>query len=252
MGLLQAIWSDIQALALPALFNIYFAAASLPIGFGIAILLALGKNAKRPVVSRLCSAYIYAFRGSPLFIQFFMFYSIMLALNPVWWRPMGIAWLVMSPLFIGPLALVMNTAAYTAEIFYGALRTVPKGELEAARAFGMSRGQVFRAITWPNMIRVAWPAYTNEVTFLFHATALVYFTLPVIGNQKDIMNKASELFERDFNVFLHFSVAALYFLVITMAIFFVFGLVYERMMRHMPGERRAPRPRLRFGPRYIR
>ncbi|WP_404402547.1 ABC transporter permease [Pelagibacterium halotolerans] len=252
MGLLEAVWTDIQLLAYPALFNIYFAASSLPIGFGLAVLLALGKNSKNPIVSRLSSAYIYAFRGSPLFIQFFMFYSIMLALNPIWWRPMGIAWFAMSPLFIGPLALVMNTTAYTAEIFYGALRTVPKGELEAARAFGMSRVQVFRTVTWPNMIRLAWPAYTNEVTFLFHATALVYFTLPVIGNQKDIMNKATELFERDFNVFLHFSVAGLYFLVITMAIFFVFGLVYERMMRHMPKEQYAGRPRLRFGPKYFR
>ena len=57
------------------------------------------------------------------------------------------------------------------------------------------------------MIRLAWPAYTNEIVFLFHATALVYFTLPVINEQKDLMNKAGELFERDYNVFLHFSVA---------------------------------------------
>lgn len=252
MPLLHAIWSDIQALAFPALFNIYFAATSLPIGFVIAVFLALGKNGKNPIVSRLCSAYIYAFRGSPLFIQFFMFYSIMLALNSVWWRPMGVSWLAMNPLFIGPLALVMNTAAYTAEIFYGALRTVPKGEIEAARAFGMSRAQVFRTVTWPNMIRLAWPAYTNEVTFLFHATALVYFTLPVIGNQKDIMNKARELAERDFNILLHFSIAGLYFLVITMVIFFVFGRVYEHLMRHMPQEPHRQKPRLRFGPKYIR
>src|SRR5690554_1129179 len=112
MAFIETLLNEAVQYAVPALFNIYFAAASLPIGFGLAILLALGKNSKNPVVSRLCSAYIYAFRGSPLFIQFFMFYSIMLALNPVWWRPMGISWFVMSPLFIGPLALVMNTTAY--------------------------------------------------------------------------------------------------------------------------------------------
>ena len=60
--------------------------------------------------------------------------------------------------------------------------------------------------------RIAWPAYTNEVVFLFHATALIYFTLPVIGDQKDLMNMAGDLYERDYNVFLHFGVAALYFL----------------------------------------
>ena len=77
---------------------------------------------------------------------------------------------------------------------------------------------------WPHLIRIAWPAYTNEVVFLFHATALVYFTLPVIDQQKDLMNKAGELFERDYNAFLHFSVAALYFLAISICIFVVFGL----------------------------
>lgn len=250
MGVLEIFWTEITTFARPALFNIYFALASLPVGFVLALLVALGKNAKNPIVSHLCAGFIYAFRGSPLFIQFFMFYSIMLALNPVWWRPMELSWLMMNPLFIGPFVLVLNTTAYTGEILYGALRTVPRGEVEAARAFGMSPFQVFRTVTWPNMIRIAWPAYTNEAVFLFHATALVYFTLPVIGDQKDIMNKARELFERDYNAVLHFSVAALWFLAITLVIFLVFGRIHERLMRHMNIE--APRSKLRFGPKYLR
>ena len=238
--------------ARPALYNIYFALASLPIGFGLALLVALGKNSKNPIIRGFCTTYVYAFRGSPIFIQLFMFYSIMLALNPVFWRPWGINWLMMNPLFIGPLALIMNTTAYTAEILYGALRTVPRGELEAARAYGMSPMQVFRTVTWPNMIRIAWPAYTNEAVFLFHATALIYLTLPVIDGQRDIMNTAQNLFERDFNAFLHFPMAALWFLGISLVIFFVFGKAYERMMRHMPPQNPSSRPRLRFGPKYIR
>jgi polar amino acid transport system permease protein len=126
------------------------------------------------------------------------------------------------------------------------LQTVPRGEVEAARAYGMSRSQQFRAVIWPHLIRIAWPAYTNEVVFLFHATALVYFTLPVIDDQKDLMNRASELFQRDYNAFLHFSVAALYYLVISMAIFFVFGLIYRRLVRHLPAA-----PRMRFMPRWL-
>jgi len=251
MEWLAPFWTDIRLLAVPALFNIYFAAVSLPIGFVLALLLALARNGRTPVLSRLASLYIYAFRGSPLFIQLFMFYSIMLALNPVWWRPLGISGVMMHPLFIAPLALVMNTTAYTAEIFYGALRTVPKGELEAARAFGMNRWQVFRAVTWPNTIRIAWPAYTNEVVFLFHATALVYFSLPVIGNQRDLMSEATRLVQRDFNAFLHYPAAALYFLAISLVVFLVFGRIYARMVRHL-APRRQDRPRLRFRPNYIR
>ncbi|ODT25787.1 MAG: histidine ABC transporter permease, partial [Kaistia sp. SCN 65-12] len=180
-----------------------------------------------------------AFRGSPFFIQLFMFYSLALAFNLSLWKPWGIDWLVLNPLVLGPVILTLNTTAYTAEIFYGALMTVPRGEVEAARAYGMSGLQQFRSVTWPHLIRIAWPAYTNEVVFLFHATALIYFTLPVIGDQKDLMNLAGELFERDYNAVLHFSVAALYFLAISLAIFFVFGIVYRRLTRHLPGAARV-------------
>ncbi|HLV83809.1 MULTISPECIES: ABC transporter permease [Devosia] len=236
------------ALFAPAIvFNIYFAVASIPLGFVAAVFLALGKDSANPLISRLSRGFIYAFRGSPLFIQFFMIYSLTLSFNISLWKPLGLSWFVLHPLFIGPLVLTLNTAAYTAEIFYGALRAVPRGEVEAARAYGMSRRQQFRQVVWPNLIRLAWPAYTNEVVFLFHATAIVYFALPVIGLQKDVMITAKELFERDYNAFLHFSVAALYFLAVSLVIFFLFGLVYKRLMRHMPAA-----PRMRFMPKWIR
>ena len=244
----NAIIRDIVILAKPALFNIYFALMSIPLGFPFAIALAFGKNSRYSLISNLCRGYIYAFRGSPLFIQFFMFYSIALSMNMQYWKPWGIDHIVMHPLFLGPFVLILNTSAYSAEIFYGALRTVPRGEVDAALGVGMNRRQVFRSVTWPNMIRLAWPAYTNEVVFLFHATALVYFTLPVINEQKDLMNKAGELFERDYNIFLHFSVAALYFLVISIAIFYVAGLIYRHLNRHHKPERR----KLAIKPNYMR
>lgn len=234
MNLLDAVFRDMVLDARPALFNLYFAAAAIPVGFVFAILVALGKNSRNPVINRLARIYIYFFRGSPFFIQLFAFYSLALAFNVSVWKPLGWDWLVLHPLFLGPAILALNTTAYTAEIFYGALITVPKGELEAARAYGLAPRQRFWKITWPNLIRLAWPAYTNEVVFLFQATALIYFTLPVIGDQRDLMNMAGDLFQKDYDVFLHFGVAAGYFLVISLAIFFVFGLIYRRLMRHMP------------------
>lgn len=245
----SAVVQDIITLAKPAGFNLYFALISIPIGFPFAVLLALGKNSKNRIISIFSKAYIYAFRGSPLFIQFFMFYSLMLSFNRSVWKPMGIDDIVLHPLFLGPLVLVLNTSAYAAEIFYGAMRTVPKGQVEAARAIGMNSWQEFWSVTWPNTIRLAWPSYTNEVVFLFHATTLVYFTLPVINDQKDLMNKAGELFEKDYNLFLHFSVAAMYFVAISMIIFFVFGLVQKYLSRHV---RKEERQKFRFKPNYIR
>jgi len=241
--------NELTIFAPAALFNIYFAAASIPIGFVLAVVFALAKASPNPWISRLARGYIYAFRGSPLFIQFFMFYSLALSLNISVWKPWGISGWVLHPLFIGPLVLILNTTAYTAEIFYGALRAVPRGEIEAARAYGMSRRQQFRSVTWPNLIRLAWPAYTNEVVFLFHATAVVYLALPVVGAQQDLMATAKGLFERDYNAFLHFPVAALYFLAVSLVVFFLFGLVYKHLMRHMPAPQR---PRMRYAPKWMR
>ncbi|MFZ1385912.1 MAG: ABC transporter permease subunit [Thiolinea sp.] len=238
---------DLVILFNPALYNIYFLVAAIPFGFVFAIFLALGKGSKNKLLSFLSRAYIYAFRGSPLFIQFFMFYSMSLALNPILWKPIGLNWLMLSPLFIGPFVLVLNTAAYSAEIFYGALQSVPKGEIEAARAVGMSKKQEFRTAIWPNMLRLAWPAYTNEVVFLFHSTTLVYFTMPVINAQQDLMNKAGELFEKDYNLFLHFSAAAFYFLVISMLIFYICNLIYKRLTKHLNVD-----VKLKIKPNYMR
>lgn len=246
MDFLTPILADIRLMAVPALFNLYFALAAIPLGFVLAIFMALGKASRNRIVAGFCRGYVYAFRGSPFFIQLFMLYSLALSFNLTAWKPLGIDWLVLSPLFLGPAILTLNTTAYTAEILYGALNTVPKGEIEAARAYGMTPFQQFRSVTWPHLIRIAWPAYTNEVVFLFHATALIYFTLPVIDSQKDLMNMAGELFERDYNAVLHYSVAALYFLCISLVIFFVFGLVYRHLMRHMPQA-----PRIRFAPRWM-
>lgn len=245
----SAFINDVRILATPALFNIYFAAVAIPLGFPFAIMLALMKNSSSRLVSGVARTYIYAFRGSPLFIQFFMFYSLMLAFNLNYWKPMGIDHIVMHPLFIGPLVLVLNSSAYAAEVFYGALRAVPHQELEAAKAMGMNRLQSFRTVVWPNMIRLSWPAYTNEIIFTFHATAIVYFTLPVINEQKDLMNKAGELFEQDYNVFLHFSVAGLYFLVISLVIFFVAGLVHKRLNRHLV---QTMHQKMSFRPNFMR
>jgi His/Glu/Gln/Arg/opine family amino acid ABC transporter permease subunit len=246
--MIAVLFEEIAALAPSVLYNLYFAFAALPLGFVLAIGLAFGKGSRNPLINRLSRGYIYCFRGSPLFIQFFMFYSLALSFNLSLWRPLGIDWFVLHPLFIGPFVLTLNTTAYTAEIFHGALRAVPRGEMEAARAYGMSRWQQFRSVTWPHMIRLAWPAYTNEVVFLFHATAIVYFALPVIANQKDLMTSATERFERDFNAYLHFSVAALIFLFCSLVLFVVFGFVYRRLTRHMA----SSVPALRYAPKWMR
>ena len=77
----------------------------------------------------------------------------------------------------------------------------------------------------------------------------MYFTLPVINEQKDLMNKAGELFEKDYNVFLHFTVAGAYFLAISLLIFVVAGWVQKKLNRHLVPEKRQA---LSLKPNYLR
>ena len=146
--------------------------------------------------------------------------------------------------------LFLNTSAYSAEIFYGALKAVPKGDLEAADAFGMSGLTRFRKVTWPTLLRLAWPSYTNEAIFLFHATALVFFSgFPAWRQKGDALYYASYFAEKTFNPFIPYPIAAIYFIAFTLIIVILFESVNRRLNRHLEPDQR---PRFSYRPQLIR
>ncbi len=221
------------------IWNVYFGIIALVTGFVLATLLALGKASTNPFARKPAEWFIFVFRGSPLFIQFFFAYFLFLSLKQVapWAEPLSSAW-------AGALVvLFLNTAAYSGEIFYGALGTVPKGDQEAAEAYGITGWTKFRRITWPTMLRLAWPAYTNEAIFLFHATTLVFFTgFPARQQKGDALYYANYFADKTFNPFVPYPILALYFIALTLVIIGVMGAVNRRLNRHLP---QAPsRPRL--------
>ena len=137
------------------------------------------------------------------------------------------------------LVLFLNTAAYSAEIFYGALRAVPRGDVEAADAYGMSGWTRFRRVIWPTMLRLAWPAYTNEAIFLFHATTLVFFSsFPAWQQRGDALYYANYFADKTFNPFIPYPIVAGYFILLTLCIIGLFGLVNRRLNRHLPQDTR--------------
>lgn len=226
------------------LWNIYFGIVALLAGFFLANALAVAKNSGSAWVRKPAEWFIFVFRGSPLFIQFFFGYFLFLSLKKLVpaAAPFTDAWL-------GALVvLFFNTAAYSAEIFYGALRTVPKGESEAADAYGFSGWKKFRRIIWPTSMRLAWPAYTNEAIFLFHATTLVFFSgFPAWRQEGDALYYASYFAEKTFNPFIPYPILAGYFILLTLIVVGVFGLINKRLNRHLPQEhRRKIRLRLRL------
>ncbi|WP_424984752.1 ABC transporter permease [Microbulbifer sp. S227A] len=223
------------------IWNVYFGIMALTIGFFLATGLAVAKGAGSRWIRKPAEWFIFVFRGSPLFIQFFFAYFLFLSLKSSYpaFGAFTAAWL-------GALiVLFLNTAAYTGEIFYGALRSIPKGDTEAADAYGMTGWPRFKRIIWPTMLRLAWPAYTNEAIFLFHATTLVFFSgFPAWQQRGDALYYASYFADKTFNPFIPYPILAGYFILVTLIIVAVFGLIGKRLNRHLPAERR-PRPRFR-------
>ena len=137
------------------------------------------------------------------------------------------------------MVLVFNTSAYSAEIFYGALQSIPKGDVEAADAYGLSGWSRFRRVIWPTMMRLAWPAYTNEAIFLFHATTLVYISsFPALQQRGDALYYASYFADKTFNPFIPYPILAGYFILLTLVIISVYGLINRRLNRHLPSAQR--------------
>ena len=239
------------------LWNIYFGVLALLFGFFLSTAVGLAKSSSVWFIRKPAEWFIFIFRGSPLFIQFFLFYEAFVLLPKLGWDiNLGFAqitvetrWLTRA--WLGALiVLILNTSAYAGEIFYGALKSIPKGDIEAADAYGLSGWTRFRRVIWPTMLRLAWPAYTNEAIFMFHATTLVFFaSFPAWGQKGDALYYASYFADKTFNPFIPYPILAMYFIMLTMTVIFFYGMVNKRLNRHLPQEKRR---KLRIRPQVIR
>jgi len=235
------------------IWNVYFGAVALVTGFFFATGLAMAKAARSRWLRKPAEWFIFIFRGSPLFIQFFLAYEIFVMLPragiEVFGMTVATSW--MTKAWAGALfVLFLNTAAYSAEIFYGALQSVPKGDTEAADAYGMTGWVKFRRVLWPTMLRLAWPAYTNEAIFLFHATTLVYFSgFPAFQQKGDALYYAQYFADKTFNPFIPYPIVAGYFILLTLALILLFGAMNRRLNRHLAPNQR---PKLKLRPQLVR
>lgn len=170
--------------------------------------------------------FTYVIRGTPLLVQLFLIYY---GLAQFAWVRESIAWpWLSSAWFCACLAFAINTCAYTTEIIAGAIRTTPPGEVEAARAMGMSRSTLFRRILLPSAARRAIPAYGNEVILMLQGTSLasVVTLLDLTGVARDVNSRFFVPFEA-------FIAAALLYLAITLVLVGAFHLAERRWLAHL-------------------
>ncbi len=199
---------------------------SLIIGFVLAVPLAIMASSKNAWFRIPVKIFVYIFRGTPLLIQMFIIYYGLAQFD---WLRESILWVVFKEAYwCAIIAFALNTAAYTAEIFRGAIEQTPKGEIEAAQACGMSRWDQYRHVILPSALRRSIPMYGNEVIFMLHATVLAGVITLV-----DLFGAAKIINSRYYAPFESFISAGIFYLALTFTIVFIFKLAEGHFLKHL-------------------
>ncbi|MBR9875375.1 ABC transporter permease [Vibrio sp. J1-1] len=194
---------------------------SLIIGLCVSIPMAIARNSKNYALSMPSWAFIYFFRGTPLLVQLYLIYYGMDQFFPVKDTLWENAW------FCALVAFVLNTSAYTTEIIRGAINGLPKGEVEAAKAYGMSKFKTYRRIILPSALRRALPVYSNEVIFMLHGSAVAG-----IVTIMDLTGAARLVNSRYYAPFESFLTAGLFYMTLTFIILWFFKHAEKRLLAY--------------------
>lgn len=168
--------------------TLMLALSSLVIGFVLATVIAVMRLSKNRAAWALAYGYVYIFRSTPLLVQIFLIYYGTGQFR-LFFEGFGLWYFLREPWFCAILALTLNTGAYTSEIIRGGIQSVPWGQMEAARACGMSGFLLFRRIVFPVAMRQALPGYGNEIILMIKATSLAstITLLEITGEAKKII-----------------------------------------------------------------
>lgn len=165
MDTIQRMISWVPALLDGAKVTISLAVLTVIAGLIFSVFLALGKISKNIVLSKLCSAYIFFFRGTPLLMQLYFIYYGLPQISPIF--------TINSKFLAAFIAFTLNSAAYCAEIIRAAIQSIDKGQFEAAKSLGMGYWQTMRLIIIPQSFRRLVPPIGNELIMVLKDASLV-------------------------------------------------------------------------------
>lgn len=199
---------------------------SLVIGGALSMPMAIARAYRHPILNPIIFCYTYVFRGTPLLVQLYLIYYGLGQFEAVrssfLWPILREAW------WCALIAFTLNTAAYTTEIFRGSIEAVPWGEVEAAKASGMSPWKRTTRIVLPNALRRALPAYSNEVIFMIHSS-VVASTVTVI----DILGAGRTINAKYYVAYEGFISAALIYLALVFVVSRGFKLWERKWLVHL-------------------
>lgn len=206
--------------------TIELVAASVVLGFFIALPMALMRVSDDPWLRYPAYGFIFFFRGTPLLVQMFFIYYGLAQLEIV---RMSFLWPVFKEAYwCALIAFTLNTGAYSAEILRGAIQAVPAGEIEAARAIGMPRSLAYRRVILPRAFRIALPAYGNEIILMVKGSALAS-TITLL----DLTGMARTIIARTYTPVEIFLAAGVIYIVLTFAFIQAWTLIEKRANRYL-------------------
>lgn len=198
------------------LYSIFW---SLLIGLGLALM----RVSRARLLAQFALAYSTLFRGTPLLVQLFILYYGIGTLSFVR-DSTALWWLFSDGARCAILAIALNSGAYISEVFRGGLQSVPRGQIEAAQAIGMSPIKRFTRIVFPLAIRQALPAYSNEIVIAIKGTSLAS-TIAVL----DITGQARRVMSQNYAVMETFITAGLLYLMINFSLLFILHLIERKL-----------------------
>lgn len=206
-----------------AVLTLQLVAVSVLLGLILALPMGVARASQNLSVRALPYAYIFFFRGTPLLVQLFLVYYGLAQFDVV--RKSALWPYLRDPYWCAIITMTLHTAAYIAEIIRGAIQAVPPGEVEAARALGMSRTQTLLHVVLPRAIRIGLPAYSNEVILMLKASALAS-TITLV----ELTGAARTIIARTYLPVEFFFAAGVFYLVIAFVLVQGFKLL-ERWLR---------------------
>ena len=226
------IWENIPKLMDGALLTLELVAFSGLIGLLLSVPLALARVSDKLWLRAFPYAYIFFFRGTPLLIQIFLVYY---GASQFEWVKESALWPILrEPYWCAVITFGLHTAAYVAELLRGAIQSIPRGEIEAAKSLGMSYPLMLRRIILPRAFGIMMPSYGNEVILMLKGSALAS-TITLL----DLTGMARTIIARTYTPLEIFVAAGVIYLLITALIILLFRLLerYFNRHQHWPNEK---------------
>jgi polar amino acid transport system permease protein len=206
--------------------TLFLVAVSFTLGLFIGLALALGRLRGPRSIRPVIGAYTTFFRGTPLLVQLFLIYYGLGSIRE-FWESVNLWWFFREPLYCCLFAFTLNTAAYQAEIFRGAIQSLPAGQAEAARALGMHATACFLKVELPQAMIIALRPLGNELIVMIKASALASLVTLF-----DLMGATRLAFARSFDLSIYLVAALIYLMLVEIIRRFWDGME-ARLTRHL-------------------